>query len=121
MKANSRLTIVSFIVSFLVFIGIGIAGLFFLESGDEIGYVLFYYYLVMPIVTFITGFILGIKDSKFKWLYSFVFGLFGVIMPTLILTAAWDMISLLFAFVPALIGVLIGTTVFKQRQKPTPV
>lgn len=112
---NKRTSIIVFGVSFLVFMVIALWGKFFLSDGDEMGFVVLNFYIIMPVLSLIIGFILGFKDLPYKLLYPIVFGLLGIIIPAFIFKGSWDWISLLFSLVPALVGLGIGSLVNKVQ------
>lgn len=82
-------------------------GLFFLEPGDEMGYCLLNFYFFLPLTAFICSLISGKRESKVKWLLPVVFGVIGGILPYAIFHSM-DMIFIFFAFIPSVLGLIIG-------------
>ena len=64
MKTDKKEGIITLFISLIVFAGIAIAGLFFLKPGNEMGYMLLYYYMLMPLLTFISALFLGYKNNE---------------------------------------------------------
>jgi hypothetical protein len=67
----------------------------------------------MPLSSFITSVILGIMDSKFKWMFPVVFGALSILIPALIF--GYFPLSLdhlfqgsFYSFIPSFIGLGIG-------------
>jgi hypothetical protein len=98
-----------------------------IDFGGATEYSVITFWIVIPLTCLITGVVLGVKNAAFKWFYPPVFGVITVITITLpfnqghffrymLQTAP---VSILYAFVPALIGVLIGTgvSVLLDRRK----
>lgn len=75
----------------------------------------------MPVVSFIGGLMIGIKNAYMKWLYPIVFGVLGSIIPAFVFKGFWDWTALRFALIPAFIGLMIGIVVRKiSRRLTTP-
>jgi uncharacterized membrane protein YeaQ/YmgE (transglycosylase-associated protein family) len=75
----------------------------FLTAGDEMGYCILDFYIIMPLTTLIISIIMTAKRAYLFWLYPIVFGILGILIPYLVF-GTFDIISIFFAFVPALIG-----------------
>lgn len=119
MKTNKKVSIVSYGISFFVFLIIALSGKFLLKDGDEIGYILMSFYLIMPITSLVSGIVLGIKNAYLKWAYPVTFGALGIIIPSFIFKNSWDWISLFFSLIPALTGLIIGVLINKSKGKKT--
>lgn len=119
MNLNKKNTRLVFGLSFLVFLAIIIWGKFILEDGDEMGFILLNFYAIMPIVSLISGIVLGMNDDPLKWIYPIVFGLLGIIIPPFIIVGGWDWIAIFFSLIPAIIGLVIGMSMQKTRLKRT--
>lgn len=117
MTKSKRNSLMIFLLSFLVFLAITVWGKYFLQEGDEMGFVLLNFYLVMPALSFLSAMILFLKKLEFKWLYPLVFGLLGILIPPLILANSWDWISIFFSLTPALLGGAIGYFVENYKDK----
>lgn len=120
MKSEKRTSFFGFGFSYLVFLIIALWGRFFLKNGDEMRYVILSFYLIMPIVSFVTGIILGLKDVYLKWVYPALFGLLGIILPFFIFSYSFDWISIFFSLVPAVFGLLIGILIKKRKNGHKP-
>ena len=79
----------------------------FLSAGDEMGYCLLDFYIIMPLTTLIISFIISSKKGYLFWFYPVFVGLLGIIIPFVVFRT-FEMLSLLFAFFPALIGLIIA-------------
>ena len=74
----------------------------------------------MPLVSLVSAFILGLKNASLKFLYPVLFGALGIIISAFIFMGTWDLISIVFSLVPALIGLVIGIFVNdKKFQQPS--
>lgn len=113
---NKRISKIIYGLSFFIFLAIFVWGKFFLNAGDEMGYVILNFYILMPLTSFIMGLILALKDINLKWIYPIIFGVLGMIIPILIFSGSWSWISILFSLIPGFLGLLIGLLVSKLRQ-----
>jgi|GEM_PF-1855123 Predicted integral membrane protein len=93
-----------------------VSGLFFLKPGEEMGYVVFYFYLVMPVTAFICSLILGLRATKLKYLSPLIFGAFGLIIPAIVFRN-FDLFALGFGFYPSLFGLMIGHIIYLLRRR----
>lgn len=114
-KNSQHLSKIIYGLSFFVFLVISLWGMFFLDPGDEMGYVILNFYIIMPLTSFIMGIILTVKNETLKWEYPVIFGLFGVIIPIAVFNGSWDWISLFFSLIPGFIGLFIGLLINKFR------
>lgn len=87
-----------------------VQGLYFMQPGDELGYVILCFYLLLPAAAFICSLIAGLRPSPVKWGLPLIFGAVGGILPWLIFHTM-DMIYLWFAFIPSAAGLLIATII----------
>jgi hypothetical protein len=85
-----------------------------LTSGNEMGFSVLNFYLIMPCVSFIAALLLGIKNAYMKWAYPVFAGILGFIIPSLVFGSV-NWISILFSFVPSVIGLGIGVLVLKLK------
>lgn len=90
-------------------------GVFFLQPGDEMGYSLLVFYLLLPVTAFGCTLTAALKKSQAKWLLPILFGISGFVLPALIFGNFWDEVGLFFAAVPAAAGLLIGLLIRKFR------
>lgn len=93
----------------LIFCVIGLTGMF-LSAGDEIGYCVLNFYIIMPLITLIVSLIISMKIAYMFWFYHVFVGILGIIIP-FVLFRTFDEIALFFGFIPALIGLIIGLTI----------
>lgn len=112
-----KVSIVSYGVSFGIFVIIALWGKLFLKSGDEIGYVLMNFYFIMPMLSLAIGIVLGVKDAYLKWAYPIVFGILGIVIPAFVFSNSWDWISIFFSLIPASLGLVIGVLINKSRNR----
>lgn len=101
---EKTLVIVLYAITFFIFI-IGTA---FFSSGQEMGYIVLNFYLVMPITSFVIGVITGIKKTYLKWLYPIFCGILGLFVPTIIFGTT-EYFMLMLTLLPSLVGVILGT------------
>ena len=105
-NSSLKISIISYGVSALIFLAIGLWGIF-LPEGDEMGYVLLNFYIIMPLTTLIASIIISMKKGYLFWLYPVFVGLLSIIIPFVVFST-FDEVDLFFAFFPALIGLIIG-------------
>lgn len=118
MKSNKMLSLIGYGIFFLTSLVILLFGKFYMPRGSEFGYVLLNFYIIMPIVAFAIGLILGIKNAFLKWLYPiFAWLLCSAILIMIFSLRSWNWICLLFSLVPAMLGVLLGFLIWKVRRK----
>ncbi|MGH4125531.1 MAG: hypothetical protein ACREV6_21675 [Clostridium sp.] len=109
------ISIICYGVSALIFFVIYLEGVF-LSAGDEMGYCIFNFYIVMPLTTLISSYIISMKKGYLFWFYPVFVGLLGIIIP-IVIFSTFDGIELFFAFFPALIGLIIGLIIrFKIKR-----
>lgn len=104
------------------FVGIAavilIWGLLFLRPGDEMGYTLLTFYLILPTTAFLCSLITAMKQTRVKWLLPVVFGGIGCVLPFIIYKdSLWDSFALFFAAIPSLLGLVIGLIVSGCNRK----
>ncbi len=116
MVSSKRLSLICFCATFFVFLTIFLWGIFGLTSGDEMGFSVLNFYLIMPSVFFAAALLLGIKNAYMKWAYPVFAGILGFIVPSLVFSGI-NWISLFFSFFPSMIGLGIGTLVWKLRAR----
>lgn len=116
MNTSKKLSIISYGITACIFLVIALWGMFGSITGNEMGYCILNFYLIMPITSLIIGIIMGIKGTYLKWLYPILFGICGFIIPCLVFGfGSFDMIAVFFSFIPALLGVFIGFIIGKVR------
>ncbi len=103
---SKKTSIICYGISIVIFLTIGLLGVF-LSAGDEMGYTILNFYIIMPLTTLIGSLIISIKRGYLFWFYPVFVGLLGVII-SFVVFSTFDMIGILFTFVPALIGLIIG-------------
>lgn len=107
---RQTLTVASLTAFVTVAAGILIWGLFFLKPGDEMGYSLLNFYLLLPLAALVCSLLLGLREHWIKWLSPAIFGLFGWALPWAVFRAT-GLIFLCLAFLPALAGLLTGVLI----------
>ena len=115
MNSKNKLSTIIYGISLFVFAAVFIWGRFFLSDGDEIGFTLINFYIIMPLVSFVSGFVLGLKDISLKFLYPIIFGALAFIISGLIFRGSWDIFSLLFSLVPAGVGLVAGILIHDKK------
>lgn len=91
-------------------------GALFLQPGDEMGYSLLVFYLLLPATAFGCTLAAALKKSLAKWLLPILFGIAGFILPAIIFGSLWDEVGLFFAAIPAGAGLLVGLFVSKIKR-----
>lgn len=104
---KQKITVASLSSFITVSIVILLWGFFLMRPGDEMAYSLLCFYLFLPAAALICSSFIGKSESKTKWLAPPVFGAVGGILPYLIF-GTFDIIFLVFAFIPAVIGLCVG-------------
>ncbi len=103
-------------ITFLVFLAIFLWGTFGVPPGDEMGFSLLNFYLLMPCVSFVAALVLGAQNARAKWIYPIFAGILGFAVPALVFGGV-DWISLFFSFIPSVAGLGIGVFVRALRAK----
>jgi len=114
-NSSKKISIICYGVSALIFLAICLWGVF-LSAGDEMGYTLLNFYIVMPLTTIIASLIISLKKGYVFWFYPVFVGFLGVTI-SFVVFRTFDMISLLFTFVPALIGLIFGLIIRVKTKK----
>lgn len=86
-------------------------GVVFQRVEDEIGYSLVAFYLIMSLLSIICSAVWASGRSKTKFFAPIIFGAMGFMLPFTVFQS-FDVICLFFAFIPSLIGLLIGLCVY---------
>ncbi|MCB2299555.1 hypothetical protein [Clostridium tagluense] len=114
-NSSKKISIICYGVSSLIFLVIGIQGVF-LSAGDEMGYCVLCFYIVMPLTTLIASFIISMKKGYLFWFYPAFVGLLEIII-SFVVFSTFGGIDLSFAFFPALIGLIVGLIIrFKTKK-----
>jgi len=118
-KQRKKITKLCYGITAGIFLVLLLWGILGSITGNELGYSLLSFYLIMPLTSLVIGIIIGIKNGYLKWLYPFVFGIFSLLVPRIIFGSwnSFDAIELFFSFIPALVGVGIGTLIGKIRKE----
>jgi len=103
---SKKISIICYGISALIFLVIGIWGVF-LPAGDEMGYCLLNFYIVMPLTALIVSLIINMEKGYLFWFYPVFVGILGIIIPFVVFST-FEMQSLFIAFFPALIGLIVG-------------
>ncbi len=100
--------ITAIIISMIIFAGMALYGMFFLPGDDALGFGLLFLYIIFPLTCLISGFFVGKHLEKVKYFYPIITSAAFVIVTTLVFNFDINTTILFLAFLPALIGVLIG-------------
>ena len=112
MDTTKKLSAICYWATFLVFLLIFLWGKFGTTPGDEMGFSVLNFHLIMPGVSFAAALLLSIKNAYIKWIYPVFAGILGFTLPSLVFDGiSW--ISLFFSFVPSVLGLGIGIFVRK--------
>lgn len=117
MKSDKKVSIISCVVLIFIFLLITLWGKLFLKDGDEIGYVVMSFYIIMTIASLVVGIVLGVKDAYLKWTYPILSGILGITIPAFVFKGSWEWISILFSLVPSMAGLALGVLINKKRNK----
>ena len=82
-NSQKKISIICYGTSALIFSALGYMGMS-LSAGDEMGYCVLSFYIVMPLTAIITSFIISIKKGYLFWLYPVFIGFGGIIIPFII-------------------------------------
>ena len=93
-----------------------VQGVFLLQPGDEMGYSLLNFYFILPLTALISSILIGMRDAKIKWFVPILFGMIGMFIPWIVFHSTNE-VAVFFAFLPSLIGVLIGTAIRALKKK----
>lgn len=93
-----------------------IFGVFFLQPGDEMGYALLAFYLLLPLTALVCCLVLGLRTMRIKWFAPVVFAVIGGLVPVAVFKS-WSILFPVLILVPSLLGVLIGTAILHVRSK----
>lgn len=112
---NRIIPIVTMVMFAVIAVWAVIAGKF-LEPGFEMGYMLFFFYFLIPFAAFIGSAILGAGEAGIKWLAPFIF---AIVTPGILFMAfdSTDMIFVIITLVPGLVGLAIGIAIRAVRRK----
>lgn len=89
-------------------------GLFFLRPGDEMGFALLNFYLLLPLTALACSWTAGMRPGRIKWLIPLLFGAIGWLLPLAVFRST-DPIFLFFSLAPSAVGVLAGAGVSARR------
>ena len=91
-------------------IGILLWGKFGLQPGDEMGYALLTFYILMPLMSYACSIGIGFQNSIIKWFTPLLFGVLGGLIPYLVFSST-DRIFVFFAFIPSVVGLITGVII----------
>ena len=113
-RGNRKTAAICYGISAAVFLLIYFWGEFWLCPGDELGYSLLSFYLIMPLTAFIISAVLSAKNCVFLWLYPVVFGILGFLIPFAVFVSLGPIMFCL-ALIPSLLGILAGSVFRKTK------
>lgn len=111
MDSSKKVSIIGYGITLLTFIIITLFGKFYVKPGQEMGYTLLNFYAISPGVCFAVGCVLGGRSTYLKWIYPIFSGMICLAVLMIIFPGSFDLIFLLFSFVPAIIGLFIGFSI----------
>lgn len=114
MTSTKRLSLICYGITLVVFLVIYLWGALGSITGDEMGYSILSFYLIMPFTSFVMSLIMGMKNVYMKWLFPVIFGILGFAIPLMVF-GSFDWISLFFSFIPAMSGMGVGVLVQRLR------
>lgn len=100
------ISIICYGISVFIFLAIDLCGIF-LHPGNEMGYCVLFFYMIMPFTSLIVSLIISMKRGYLFWFYPIFVGLCGLVIPFLVF-GTFNVADLFFAFFPALVGLAIG-------------
>lgn len=114
-NSSKKISITCYGVSALIFLVVGVRGIF-LSAGNEMGYSVLNFYIIMPLTTLIASLFISMKKGYLFWFYPVFVGILGIIIPFVVFST-FDWIHLFFALIPALIGLIIGLIIRFETKK----
>lgn len=103
--------------SFIAFIIFALAAAlwgFFMTPGDELFYMIFAQYLILPFVAFICSILCVNKGTVFGWLSPMFFAAVISALPFIVFGAT-DIVFVIFALIPVILGYIIGGIIYSIR------
>ena len=101
--------------------------LFFRKAGGIEAFVLLFVHIILPFATLILSLLMGLKNVKWKWIWSLVFGLMGPLLicatfslELFLTTGQHNLPGLTFAIVylgNSLLGTAVGQLIFFWRNR----
>ncbi len=116
---GNKLSLFSFSISAAIFLLITLIGVT-LPDHEEITYWILSFFVVMPLVSLIISMVISRKHAALFWLYPLFAGVCGMLIPFIVF-GALEWISLIYGFIPAVLGLGVGLLwrlVFKSKNKP---
>lgn len=114
LNRKNKLDKILFIYFLVLTIASFIMGKFFI-TGNEMGYSVLFFYILMPVSSFITNLLSSMLGGMMKYLFLIVYPILGVAMPIIIFASGYQSISLYFGLIPTVAGFIIGTFVKMMR------
>ncbi len=112
---NNRREIVKWILVFAFVAAIVLVwGKILLKPGDEMGYSILGFYIALPIVSLISSYKIARTSDTIKWGIPLLYGVVGYLIPYAVF-GTMDSIALVFCFIPASLGLLIGNIIIKRH------
>ncbi len=118
MAVIKKSAIICYVINITVFIGILLWGLLGSVTGNELGYFFLSFFLIMPLSSLITSFVLGIANARFKWTFPFIFGVLSLLIQIWVfgyIAISPLFLCLFFSLIPSLLGLTTGILVKKDK------
>lgn len=104
------------ILNLIVFLGILLWGAFGYIRGKEMGFVFTNFYILMPITSFICGYFTYKNLKLLSVIQVILVGVLGFLIPYLLFRNYSPLLNLLIAFVPSLVGVILGAVSLYRKE-----
>lgn len=114
MKQNKGIGAI--LIAIILFIVMGLIGKFFIQNGDELGYVILFLYILFPLTCIISGYFVGGYLDKMKFLYPFITSLAFFLVTSFVFNFDLNSTLLFLAFIPTVLGVLLGYKVLAKAR-----
>ncbi len=106
-----KILFIYFIVLLIVSL---IVGKFFI-MGNEMGYSVIFFYILLPVSSFITNLLSSMLGGMMKYLFLLIYPIFGIALPIIVFTSGYQSLSLYFGLIPSVAGFIIGTFIKMMR------
>ncbi|MCL2837657.1 MAG: hypothetical protein FWE04_01125 [Oscillospiraceae bacterium] len=103
-------------ISLIIYLLIFLYGISITDSANYFGFVLLIFYPVTTITSFVCSLILQLFNARLKWIYPFLFAIFGFVIAISILPVRHSEVWLP-AVVAPFLGTVIGFLIRKIKEK----